>query len=139
MSRKIVFAALLCFGSVLFAQEAPPPLTVVVGAGSVTAPTYPGSDEYRSLPLPLIDLSYAAGNVVLFASTPEGIGVKVAAPAGFYLKGFAGIGSLVYAESALGDAAAWPIQGLIRHFRPEIERRINEKQGGAAPMMEAAE
>ena len=27
---------------------------------------------------------------------------------------------------ALGDAAAWPIQGLIRHFRPEIERRINE-------------
>ena len=29
---------------------------------------------------------------------------------------------------ALGDAAAWPIQGLIRHFRPEIERRINERQ-----------
>lgn len=27
---------------------------------------------------------------------------------------------------ALGDAAAWPIQGLIRHFRPEIERRIRE-------------
>jgi NADH-quinone oxidoreductase subunit F len=25
---------------------------------------------------------------------------------------------------ALGDAAAWPIQGLIRHFRPEVERRI---------------
>ena len=25
---------------------------------------------------------------------------------------------------ALGDAAAWPIQGLIRHFRPELERRI---------------
>ncbi len=25
---------------------------------------------------------------------------------------------------ALGDAAAWPIQGLIRHFRDEIERRI---------------
>jgi NADH-quinone oxidoreductase subunit F len=27
---------------------------------------------------------------------------------------------------ALGDAAAWPIQGLIRSFRPEIERRIKE-------------
>src|SRR5882757_9041644 len=27
---------------------------------------------------------------------------------------------------ALGDAAAWPVQGLIRHFRPEIERRISE-------------
>ena len=25
---------------------------------------------------------------------------------------------------ALGDAAAWPIQGLIRHFRSEIEVRI---------------
>jgi NADH-quinone oxidoreductase subunit F len=30
---------------------------------------------------------------------------------------------------ALGDAAAWPIQGLIRHFRPEIERRITERSG----------
>eukprot|EP00823_Brevimastigomonas_motovehiculus_P005565 TRINITY_DN4139_c0_g1_i1.p1 TRINITY_DN4139_c0_g1~~TRINITY_DN4139_c0_g1_i1.p1 ORF type:complete len:490 (+),score=104.07 TRINITY_DN4139_c0_g1_i1:80-1549(+) len=25
---------------------------------------------------------------------------------------------------ALGDAAAWPVQGLIKHFRPEILRRI---------------
>ncbi|PWR23859.1 NADH-quinone oxidoreductase subunit NuoF [Zavarzinia compransoris] len=25
---------------------------------------------------------------------------------------------------ALGDAAAWPIQGLIRHFRPVLEQRI---------------
>jgi NADH-quinone oxidoreductase subunit F len=30
---------------------------------------------------------------------------------------------------ALGDAAAWPIQGLIRHFRPEMERRIKEHAG----------
>ncbi|KAF2292579.1 hypothetical protein GH714_025724 [Hevea brasiliensis] len=27
---------------------------------------------------------------------------------------------------ALGDAAAWPVQGLIRHFRPKLERRIKE-------------
>ncbi len=27
---------------------------------------------------------------------------------------------------ALGDAAAWPIQGLMRHFRPEVERRIEQ-------------
>ena len=27
---------------------------------------------------------------------------------------------------ALGDAAAWPIQGLIRHFRHEIENRISK-------------
>ena len=29
---------------------------------------------------------------------------------------------------ALGDAAAWPIQGLIKHFRPELEARINAHQ-----------
>ena len=27
---------------------------------------------------------------------------------------------------ALGDAAAWPVQGLIRHFRPEMEKRITD-------------
>ena len=27
---------------------------------------------------------------------------------------------------ALGDAAAWPVQGLVRHFRGEIERRIGD-------------
>jgi NADH-quinone oxidoreductase subunit F len=27
---------------------------------------------------------------------------------------------------AHGDASAWPIQGLIKHFRPEMERRIRE-------------
>jgi NADH-quinone oxidoreductase subunit F len=37
---------------------------------------------------------------------------------------------------ALGDAAAWPIQGLIRHFRPELERRIADRNG---TIMEAAE
>jgi NADH-quinone oxidoreductase subunit F len=31
---------------------------------------------------------------------------------------------------ALGDAAAWPIQGLMRHFRSEVERRINEYRIG---------
>ena len=31
---------------------------------------------------------------------------------------------------ALGDAAAWPIQGLIRHFRGEIEDRIKAKKTG---------
>ena len=33
---------------------------------------------------------------------------------------------------ALGDAAAWPIQGLIRHFRPELERRIVAARQSAA-------
>ena len=32
---------------------------------------------------------------------------------------------------ALGDAAAWPIQGLIRHFRPEIEKRISAWRAAA--------
>ncbi|MEM9784667.1 MAG: NADH-quinone oxidoreductase subunit NuoF, partial [Pseudomonadota bacterium] len=31
---------------------------------------------------------------------------------------------------ALGDAAAWPIQGLIRHFREEIEDRIRAARTG---------
>ena len=31
---------------------------------------------------------------------------------------------------ALGDAAAWPIQGLIRQFRPEIEERIRSAKAG---------
>ena len=39
---------------------------------------------------------------------------------------------------ALGDAAAWPIQGLIRHFRPELERRIRE-YAGESEKLEAAE
>jgi len=43
---------------------------------------------------------------------------------------------------ALGDAAAWPIQGLIRNFRPEIERRIDEFSRNAhqaSPVLVAAE
>ena len=44
---------------------------------------------------------------------------------------------------ALGDAAAWPIQGLVRHFRAEIERRIDDYSRNAdkdrKPMLEAAE
>ncbi len=33
---------------------------------------------------------------------------------------------------ALGDGAAWPIQGLIRHFRPELERRIAQRKAARA-------
>ena len=33
---------------------------------------------------------------------------------------------------ALGDGAAWPVQGLIRHFRPELERRIQQARLGRA-------
>jgi NADH-quinone oxidoreductase subunit F len=43
---------------------------------------------------------------------------------------------------ALGDAAAWPIQGLFRHFRPEIEERINQyrsRKGSYAGATLAAE
>ena len=39
---------------------------------------------------------------------------------------------------AFGDAAAWPIQGLIRHFRPEMEQRIREN-AGSKEVLEAAE
>src|SRR6266478_1388899 len=38
---------------------------------------------------------------------------------------------------ALADGAMWPVQGLIRHFRPEMERRIQEYR--AAVSRKAAE
>jgi NADH-quinone oxidoreductase subunit F len=34
---------------------------------------------------------------------------------------------------ALGDAAAWPVQGLIRHFRPLIEQRIDQYSANPDP------
>ncbi len=34
---------------------------------------------------------------------------------------------------ALADGAAWPVQGLIRHFRPEMERRIAAYRSAAMP------
>jgi NADH-quinone oxidoreductase subunit F len=42
---------------------------------------------------------------------------------------------------AFGDGAAWPVQGLLRHFRPEIERRIDEytAKAQAEPVRAAAE
>jgi NADH-quinone oxidoreductase subunit F len=42
---------------------------------------------------------------------------------------------------ALGDAAAWPIQGLIAHFRHEIEERIDRYAANphSEPVLQAAE
>ena len=34
---------------------------------------------------------------------------------------------------AFGDGAAWPVQGLLRHFRPEIERRIDQYTANPHP------
>ena len=48
----------------------------------------------------------------------------------------------VHTICALGDAAAWPIQGLIKHFRPEMEKRIDQYTRNAIAhgvVMEAAE
>jgi NADH-quinone oxidoreductase subunit F len=39
---------------------------------------------------------------------------------------------------ALADGAMWPVQGLIRHFRPEMERRIAEYRTAAADERQAA-
>jgi NADH-quinone oxidoreductase subunit F len=41
-----------------------------------------------------------------------------------------------HAICARADAAARSIQGLIKHFRPEMVRRISEAKGGE--MLEAA-
>jgi NADH-quinone oxidoreductase subunit F len=34
---------------------------------------------------------------------------------------------------AFGDGAAWPVQGLLRNFRHEIERRIDEYSANPHP------
>jgi NADH-quinone oxidoreductase subunit F len=33
---------------------------------------------------------------------------------------------------ALADGAVWPVQGLIRHFKPEMQRRIAEYRATAS-------
>ena len=40
---------------------------------------------------------------------------------------------------ALGDAAAWPIQGLIRHFRPVMEERIAAYKAARLPSTQATQ
>jgi NADH-quinone oxidoreductase subunit F len=40
---------------------------------------------------------------------------------------------------ALADGGVWPVQGLIRHFRPELERRIVARQTAAGTTAAAAE
>lgn len=35
----------------------------------------------------------------------------------------------------LSDAAAWPVQGLLRHFRPEVEQRIRDYEAQYGPVM----
>lgn len=46
--------------------------------------------------------------------------------------------SLIITDSslALGEAFAWPIQGLIRHFRPELEARMAKfaQESGGVPL-----
>jgi NADH-quinone oxidoreductase subunit F len=39
---------------------------------------------------------------------------------------------------ALADGAMWPVQGLVRHFRPEMEKRIAEYRQVAARQRQAA-
>ncbi len=38
---------------------------------------------------------------------------------------------------ALGDAAAWPIQGLLTHFRDEVEDRIRSRKKGLMELQAA--
>jgi NADH dehydrogenase (ubiquinone) flavoprotein 1 len=38
---------------------------------------------------------------------------------------------------ALGDGAAWPVQGLIRHFRPILEERMSNYEDAFEQKMAA--
>ena len=42
-----------------------------------------------------------------------------------------------HAIRALGNAAPWPIQGLIRHFRDDVEDRIEDARTGRTCAMAA--
>lgn len=46
--------------------------TIVVGAGAIYAPAYQGADNYRALPVPMIDVTWGP----MFANFRDGIGVK---------------------------------------------------------------
>ena len=39
---------------------------------------------------------------------------------------FYGREAVANTDIALGEAFAWPVQGLIRHFRPELEKRVKK-------------
>ena len=42
-----------------------------------------------------------------------------------------------HTSCALGDAAAWPIQGLLTHFRDEVEDRIRSRKKGLMELQAA--
>jgi outer membrane scaffolding protein for murein synthesis (MipA/OmpV family) len=58
--RLLVTAGLLgCLNGALSAQEQPPQAwSASLGVGAIAFPSYPGSDEYRLLPVPLAQVSY---------------------------------------------------------------------------------
>jgi outer membrane scaffolding protein for murein synthesis (MipA/OmpV family) len=62
MRKTIVGLLSLTFTAELDAQEQQPPppsaWNVTLGAAAVVVPRYPGSDEYRGLPLPLTQVIY---------------------------------------------------------------------------------
>ncbi len=65
---------LLGFSGTLAAQEPVtiPAWTVTLGAGVFAGPKYPGSDETRVLPLPIVGVDYK--NRVFLGASPSGVG-----------------------------------------------------------------
>jgi outer membrane scaffolding protein for murein synthesis (MipA/OmpV family) len=70
LAFSLAFAALGAPGTARAQETLPPPprsFTGIVGAGVVTLPTYAGSDEYRVLPMPIVQVEYR-GRVYLGGS-----------------------------------------------------------------------
>jgi outer membrane protein len=66
-AEPLCVASMIWFGASAQAQD-----RVVVGAGIAVAPTYQGSDDYRVLPLPAIDIKKGW----FFANLRNGIGIE---------------------------------------------------------------
>lgn len=56
-------------------EPAPPTFTLTLGAGVFAGPKYPGSDEMRVLPLPIIGVDYK--NRVFLGASSSGVGAGV--------------------------------------------------------------
>ena len=59
MRRSIAILSLIFTAATLSAQQPPAPAwNILVGAGAIAIPSYPGSDEHRIFPFPLAKVSY---------------------------------------------------------------------------------
>jgi outer membrane scaffolding protein for murein synthesis (MipA/OmpV family) len=77
MRTTLIGVLALALSAELKAQEPPPPSSwnVTVGAAGLVFPRYPGSDEYRVLPFPMVQVTFRGRIFLGPSSTGLGFGV----------------------------------------------------------------